>query len=153
MSAQSGNADVWRRPLRKRCAYCGRYFVPDRRVGIRQKACNSLKCRRKRKQEAQKHWLDNNPGYFKGRYDDVKEWRRRKKAGKMIQDEIPRSKAMQKYVLLIPEAKTGVIQDEIILRRLNGITFAAYGWWYKTRWTKGGGWFRSNLEALVRAKS
>ena len=34
---------------------------------------------------------------------------------------------MQKYVLLIPEAKTGVIQDEIILRRLNGITFAAYG--------------------------
>jgi len=34
---------------------------------------------------------------------------------------------MQSYVLLIPEIKTGVIQDEIILRRLDNSTFAAYG--------------------------
>lgn len=117
--------------MRKRCAYCGRYFVPDRRVGVRQKACNRLECRRKRKQEAQKRWLEKNAGYFRDRYDYVKEWRRRKKEscdiGKMIQDETPRAKPMRKYVLLIPEDKTGVIQDEIILRRLNGITFAAYG--------------------------
>jgi len=45
----------------------------------------------------------------------------------MIQDAIPPSKPMRKYVLLIPEDKTGMIQDEIILKRLNGITFAAYG--------------------------
>jgi hypothetical protein len=73
-----------------------------------------------------------NPGYFRDRYDYVKEWRRKKKAhhrssGKMIQDERPSSKPMQHYVLLIPETKTGVIQDEIILRRVGGSTFAAYG--------------------------
>ena len=116
--------------MRKRCAYCGRYYIPDRRVGLKQKACSRLECRKKRKQEAQRRWLAKNEGYFKGRYDEVKEWRRRKKeacAGRMIQDAIPPSKPMRKYVLLIPEDKTGRIQDEIILRRLNGITFAAHG--------------------------
>jgi hypothetical protein len=34
---------------------------------------------------------------------------------------------MQRYVLLIPETKAGVIQDEIVLRRLDSSTFAAYG--------------------------
>jgi hypothetical protein len=48
-------------------------------------------------------------------------------SGKMIQDKIPLPESMQRYVLLIPEAKTGVIQDEIILRRVGGSTFAAYG--------------------------
>lgn len=118
--------------MRKRCAYCGRYFVPDRRVGDKQKACGSAECKGKRKQEAQRRWVEKNPGYFEGRYAYVKEWRRKKKfshhhSGKMIQDEIPPSESMQTYVLLIPEAKTGVIQDEIILRRLGGSTFAAYG--------------------------
>ncbi|MGZ6276468.1 MAG: hypothetical protein ACXWMI_10205 [Syntrophales bacterium] len=118
--------------MRKRCAYCGRYFVPDRRVGDKQKACGSAECKGKRKQEAQRRWVEKNPGYFEDRYAYVKEWRRKKKfshhySGKMIQDEIPPSEAMQTYVLLIPEAKTGVIQDEIILRRLGGSTFAAYG--------------------------
>jgi hypothetical protein len=45
----------------------------------------------------------------------------------MIQDEIGAEKPMMTYVLLIPENRTGVIQDEIILRRLDGSTFAAYG--------------------------
>lgn len=89
-----------------------------------------MECRKKRKQDAQKRWLAKNEGYFGGRYDEVKEWRKRKReacGGGMIQDAIPRSKPMRTYVLLIPEAKTGMIQDEIILRRLNGITFAAHG--------------------------
>jgi len=78
------------------------------------------------------YWLAENPGYFRGRYDYVKEWRRRRKAnngftGKVIQDERPSSKPMQRYVLLIPETRAGVIQDEIVLRRLDGSTFAAYG--------------------------
>ncbi len=34
---------------------------------------------------------------------------------------------MRKYVLLIPEDKTGMIQDTIILQKVNGITFAAHG--------------------------
>jgi len=116
--------------LRKRCAYCGRYFIPDRRAGLKQKACFRPECRKKRKQEAQRRWLAGNEGYFRGRYEDVKAWRERKKeasGGAMIQDEIPRSKPSRKYVLLIPEDKTWMIQDTIILRRLNGITFAAHG--------------------------
>lgn len=118
--------------MRKRCAYCGQYFVADPRVGDRQKACGSKDCRKKRKKEAQRRWLEMNPGYFGGRYDYVKEWRRKKRlfhrsCGKMIQDEIPPSKTIRKYVLLIPGDKTGMIQDEIILRRLNGVTFAASG--------------------------
>jgi len=32
--------------LTKRCAYCGRYFVPDPRVGNRQKAYREALCRR-----------------------------------------------------------------------------------------------------------
>ena len=100
-------------------------------MGLRQKACNGLKCRKKRKQEAQRKWLSGNEGYFRGRYDYVKQWRRRKKdaceKGEMIQDKIPCSNPVRKYVLLIPEDKTGMIQDEIILRRINTITFAAHG--------------------------
>jgi len=120
---------IGRWPLRRRCAYCGRYFIPDARAGDRQKACGSLECRQKRKQEAQRCWTEKNPGYFRGRYDYVKEWRRRRKTylDKMIQDAIRPSQPMQSYVLLIPERRTGLIQDEIILRRLDGSTFAAYG--------------------------
>jgi hypothetical protein len=66
----------------------------------------------------------------------VKEWRRKKgrlKTGSahlsqsMIQDTIPPAKPYQRLVLLIPETKAGVIQDEIRLLRVDNITFAAYG--------------------------
>jgi hypothetical protein len=46
----------------------------------------------------------------------------------MIQDEIPVSKPLCKLVLLIPGgAGAGMIQDEIIFKRLNRRTFVAYG--------------------------
>ena len=70
-----------------RCAYCGQYFMPDARVGIRQKACSRPACKKARKKDAQRTWCDKNPGYFRGRYPYVKAWR---KAKRMIQDEIPR---------------------------------------------------------------
>jgi hypothetical protein len=57
----------------------------------------------------------------------VKEWRRRRKEDKMIQDEIPSSKSMETYVLLLPEKWKGMIQDEIILKRVDSSTFSAYG--------------------------
>ncbi len=72
--------------------------------------------------------MAQNEGYFKNRYAYVKEWRRRKKCQEMIQDERPRAKPVRQYALLIPEEKTGVIQDEIILRKLDGITFVTHGW-------------------------
>lgn len=125
--------------MAKRCPYCGRYFIPDRRVGARQKACRHAECKRKRKQQAQRLWTERNPGYFHGRYEYVKEWRRQKrqqitaqaalqdKRPKVIQDEIPSAKPYQQLVLLIPADKTGMIQDEIRLRRVAPSTFAAYG--------------------------
>lgn len=45
----------------------------------------------------------------------------------VIQDKIPRPNLIQKLTLLIPERLTGVIQDEIRLRRVGSSTFAAYG--------------------------
>lgn len=126
----------------KKCLYCGKYFVPDRRVGTRQKACHRDKCKESRKQEAQKNWCRKNPEYFKGDYWRVKEWRLKKKRScpvqsakqvgidscrDMIQDEIPPSKPYQQLVLLIPDSRTGMIQDEIRLKRVDGHTFTAYG--------------------------
>jgi hypothetical protein len=45
----------------------------------------------------------------------------------MIQDKIPPAKPYQQLILLIPEYKTGMIQDEIRLRRVGSYTFAADG--------------------------
>ena len=109
--------------MTKRCAYCGRYFVPDPRVGNRQKACREALCRRKRKQQAQRGWSEKNPGYFRGRYGYVKEWRRRR----MIQDEIPCRRPDVEYVLRLPASIAGGIQDEIRLQRLDSRTSAARG--------------------------
>lgn len=126
----------------KKCLYCGKYFVPDRRVGSRQKACHREGCKKARKQAAQKNWCKKNPEYFKGDYWRVKEWRLKKKSEStrigrscpvqsvkqdMIQDKIPIPKPYQQLILLIPEAKTGMIQDEIRLKRVEKYTFAAYG--------------------------
>jgi hypothetical protein len=45
----------------------------------------------------------------------------------MIQDEIPPAKPMLKLVVWLPVTHFSMIQDEIILRRLTGLTFAASG--------------------------
>ena len=58
----------------KACAVCQAPFTPDRRVGESQLVCSKLSCQQERKRRAQKHWLANNPGYFKGRYSYVKSW-------------------------------------------------------------------------------
>jgi hypothetical protein len=33
--------------LTKKCLFCGKYFVPDPRVGNRQKACRDEQCKKK----------------------------------------------------------------------------------------------------------
>ena len=117
----------------KRCQFCGRFFIPDYRVGERQKACRRAECRRARKRLAQEKWCAKNPGYFQGRYPYVKEWRLRKRVTlqpslpEMIQDEIPPSKPLLRLILLIPGEKEGMIQDKIVLQRQSRHTFAAYG--------------------------
>lgn len=57
-----------------RCQCCGRMFVPDRRVGLRQKTC-SVECRKVRKSESNERFRGKNPGYWLGRYEVVKAWR------------------------------------------------------------------------------
>ena len=57
----------------KVCMVCYELFTPDRRVGDRQKVCKKLSCQLQRKKLAQQHWLSNNPGYFKGRYLQLKD--------------------------------------------------------------------------------
>lgn len=115
----------------KRCCYCGKYFTPDKRVGSNQKACHREECKKARKQEAQKNWFKKNPDYFKGDYLRIKEWRIKKKKDKiskdMIQDKIPHQTPYSELVLMIPDTKKDMIQDEIRLKRLDGHRFLAYG--------------------------
>jgi hypothetical protein len=119
--------------LGKRCLFCGQFFIADRRVGDRQKACHRESCKKKRKAVAQRRWCENNPGYFQGRYPYVKQWRERRKSSEtsgsgMIQDKIPISKPCLRLILVIPGDKDGMIQDEIRLRRQSRRTFVADGY-------------------------
>jgi hypothetical protein len=116
--------------LQKRCINCGRYFIPDRRIGERQKVCGREACKRERKKKAQENWRNNNPEYFKNHYTDyVKPWRQKKRLlssmgrPEVIKDKIPFLKPYQQLILLIPGDKTGMIKDEIRLRRVAGSTF------------------------------
>lgn len=60
----------------ERCHYCGRYFNADYRNRGRQKSCRHDSCRKKRKKAAQEAWLAKNRGYFKGRSENTKAWRK-----------------------------------------------------------------------------
>ena len=88
----------------KHCQFCGRYFRPDPRVGSRQKACRREVCRKARKFLAQHQWTERNPGYFRGRYPYVKQWRatRKNTSRPMIQDEITLKKPLFRMIFLIP---------------------------------------------------
>lgn len=60
---------------KNRCHCCGKIFVPDRRVGLRQKTC-SVQCRKARKRDNNDRFHRNNPDYWRGRYSVVKAWRK-----------------------------------------------------------------------------
>jgi hypothetical protein len=49
---------------RKRpCRICRRWFRPDPRVGVRQRACHAADCQTTRRQKTQASWRNRNPGY------------------------------------------------------------------------------------------
>jgi hypothetical protein len=60
--------------MEKRRQFSGRFFIPDYRLGERQKACKILESRQARKRLAQQSWCAKNPDYFKRRYLYIKEW-------------------------------------------------------------------------------
>lgn len=117
--------------LSKHCEFCGRFFIPDTRVGNRQRACFRPECQDTRKRSSKRAWrLRETPGgYFAGRYPYIKEWRkkRRQAIGKVIQDEIPPAKPVVKLVFWVPVTRLSMIQDEITLKRVAVSTFAAPG--------------------------
>lgn len=59
--------------IAKKCIICQDTFYPDRRVETRQTVCEKLKCKREKKAQSQQQWSDDNPGYFKRRYPQLKE--------------------------------------------------------------------------------
>jgi len=61
---------------KKRCHYYGKIFIPDPRVGNCQKAC-CRQCQKHMKRENNRTFSRRNPGYWHGRYEYVKEWRKR----------------------------------------------------------------------------
>ena len=46
------------------CRICRRWFVPDRRVGRRQRACSGPACQIARRAKTQASWRRRNPDYF-----------------------------------------------------------------------------------------
>jgi len=52
----------------RKCLSCGRYFDPDRRVGIRQRYCGADSCRHASKLASHKRWQSKpeNLDYFRG---------------------------------------------------------------------------------------
>ena len=120
----------------KRCAYCGRYYQPDRRTRKTQKSCREAACRAKRKRESRRRWVEANPDYFKGRYVNVKEWRKKhpdyqrlwRKRVREIQDKIPPAEPVRTMVFVIPEKMLqSEIQDEIGLVKQCGCGFYVPG--------------------------
>jgi hypothetical protein len=118
--------------VEKRCVVCGRFFIPNPRVEQRQKTCQRGSCKKARKHLSQRAWCEKNPGYFRGRYPYVKQWRERRKALEVsgqavIQDKDSLSKPLLRLILLIPGDKDTMIQDKILLRRQSRRTFVADG--------------------------
>jgi len=92
----------------KVCIICNEPFDPNPKVGVRQKVCKKSTCKLQRKKLAQKHWLLKNPGYFKGRYPQLKDQMLANKTQKApvkpktssgIQDEITHKITESKYYL------------------------------------------------------
>ena len=46
------------------CCICRRWFVPDGRVGRRQRACSAPTCQTARRARTQASWRRRNPNYF-----------------------------------------------------------------------------------------
>lgn len=59
---------------RKRCPYCKKLFIPDPRVGKRQKTCGYGPCQKAHKMKNNVRWRRRNPDYFRDDYPRVKQW-------------------------------------------------------------------------------
>ena len=108
----------------KHCEFCGRFFIPDRRTGNRQRSCQRPECRKLRKAASQAAWASKNNDYFKDRYENTQIWRaahpgyqrQRRRKIREIQDAIPDSSRIKSVRLLVPAAWfKSEIQDTMAL--------------------------------------
>ena len=54
--------------LRRRpCRFCRKWFLPDSRVGDRQRACSAPECKLRSRAETQAKWRETNADYFTAR--------------------------------------------------------------------------------------
>jgi hypothetical protein len=58
----------------KKCRYCRTSFLPNPRVGKRQKTCGKPACKKARKAENNARWRKENPDCCRQDYPRVKEW-------------------------------------------------------------------------------
>lgn len=121
----------------KHCTICGRFFRPSPRQGDKQVSCRRVECRRERKRRSQKAWLSKNPGYFEGRYENTKKWRRKnpayqrqwRKKRREIQDTIGTVSPLRAVRILVPvKALQSEIQDSIWMQETCSCGFMMAGW-------------------------
>lgn len=62
--------------LKRPCRFCRKWFEPDVRLDDRQIACSAAPCQKQRKAATQAAWLAERPGYFRGRAEKHRQWRR-----------------------------------------------------------------------------
>jgi hypothetical protein len=76
---------------KRRCGQCGHWYVPDPRVGRRQRTCGSPACRRRRKQRTQRQWTKRNPEYWAERRlrDQIERLEKLRAAGKSVKLHAP----------------------------------------------------------------
>jgi hypothetical protein len=53
-------------PRKRPCCICHRWFRPDNRVGLRQRACSRAECQWQRRRRRQAAWRGRNRDYFRG---------------------------------------------------------------------------------------
>jgi hypothetical protein len=59
----------------KMCCICQRHFVPHPSLKDRQRTCAAVSCRKELKRRTNKRWREQNPDYFRGRYETtLKDW-------------------------------------------------------------------------------
>ena len=102
----------------KYCVICRAPFHPDRRVEKRQLVCGKTECQLQRKKQSRDRWVEKNPDYFTGRYQELKtqiQANKKKKALSKkqpvlsIQDDL----TLNNYNLLNLLANISSIQDDI----------------------------------------
>ena len=58
---------------RRRCPYCKRLYLPNPRVGDRQRTCGREECRKQHKCQYDADWRKKHPEYFRGSYPQQKQ--------------------------------------------------------------------------------